>query len=135
MEEFIPYCKQYIYDHIDDYRGQKMYMSDLGYTLTEGPNANGTLTYSQQLAIEYLREWWYDASTFFEYLKDNLGMSMNPFANPEAYMVAMVVEGVRSLIDRALGYIEFDQEMEVLDGELIEHIVKKVSEDDSEELF
>ena len=138
MKEFITYCKQYIYDHIDDYRGQKVYPCDLGFTLTEDPNCNGTLTYNRAEAIEYLKEWWDEAADYFDYEKDNFGGAVhNPFENPEAYMVCMVIDGVRTLIDQAFSEIEgvdCDEEFE-LTGDLIEQITEKVNENDTETLF
>ena len=136
LEEFVEYCKQYIYDHIDGYRGQRIYLCDLGWTITEGPNYDGTLTYSRALALDYLREWVYDASDYFDYAKANLGEAQNPFENPEAYMVCMVIEGVKSLINEAVDSLEMDYNEQVeLTGELIEQICEKVNEDDRVELF
>lgn len=136
MKDFIVYCKQYIYDHIDDYRGQKVYPCDLGFTLTEGPNCDGTLTYSREEAKEYLREWWDEADDYFDYAKGNFGMVQNPFENPEAYMVCMVIEGVRSLIDQAFMVLDIDScEMVELTGDLIEQITEKVNENDTCRLF
>lgn len=137
MEEFITYCKQYIYDHIDDYRGQKVYPCDLGFTLTEDPNCNGTLTYSREDAKDYIREWWDEADDYFDYAKSNFGMVQNPFENPEAYMVCMVIEGVAALISQAFDRIEGVDwnEMVELTGDLIEQITEKVNENDTCRLF
>lgn len=137
MKEFITYCKQYIYDHIDDYRGQKVYPCDLGFTLTEGPNMDGTLTFSTAEAKDYLREWWDEASDYYEYERDNFGTGgHNPFENPEAYMVCMVIEGVRALIDQAFMVLDIDyNEMVELTGDLIEQITEKVNENDTYRLF
>lgn len=136
METFIDYCKQYIYDHIDEYRGQMVYPCDLGFTLTEEPNINGTLTFSREGAKDYIREWWDEADDYFQYEKDNIGTTRNPFENPEAYMVCMVIEGVRSLIDQAFMVLDIDNdEMVELTGDLIEQITEKVNENDSYRLF
>jgi hypothetical protein len=136
MKSFITYCKQYIYDHIDEYRGQMVYPCDLGFTLTEGPNCDGTLTYSTEEAKEYLKEWWDEASDYFQYEKENFGTTRNPFENPEAYMVCMVIEGVRALIDYAFMVLDIDNdEMVELTGDLIEQITEKVNENDSYRLF
>lgn len=136
METFIDYCKQYIYDHIDNYRGQKVYPCDLGFTLTEYPNCDGTLTYSRAEAIEYLKEWWDEADDYFNYEKGN-GSVHNPFENPEAYMVCMVIEGVAALISQAFDRIEGVDwnEMVELTGDLIEQITENVNENDTERLF
>ena len=137
MKSFITYCKQYIYDHIDEYRGQMVYPCDLGFTLTEGPNCDGTLTYSREEAKNYLREWWDEADDYFDYAKSNCGMVQNPFDNPEAYMVCMVIEGVAALISQAFDRIEGVDwnEMVELTGDLIEQITEKVNENDTYRLF
>lgn len=138
MESFIDYCKNYVLEHIDEYEGQEVYLCDLGFTLTEGPNCDGTLTYSIHDAIEYLREWWYEASDYFQYEKDNFGTPRNPFENPEAYMVCMVIEGVRALIDDAVDTLgmndQWNDEVE-LTADLIEKIKGAVKEYDDERLF
>lgn len=138
MKQFITYCKQYIYDHIDEYRGQKVYPCDLGFTLTEGPNCDGTLTYSTTDAKDYLREWWDEAADYYDYERANFGTGgHNPFENPEAYMVCMVIEGVRALIDSALceiGGIDWNDKLE-LTSDLIEQICEKVNENDTYRLF
>lgn len=132
MKTFINYCKQYIYDHIDGYRGQKVYSCDLGYTLTDGPNHDGTLTYSTAKAMDYLAEWRWDAADYWQYEKDNFGENLhNPFDNPEAYMVCMVIEGVRAMIDRAITELglndQWNDEVE-LTADLIEKIKGAVEE-------
>lgn len=99
MESFNEYCKNYILENLGNYEGQSVYGSEVGYTITQSPNVDGTLTYSNHEAIEYLREWWYDAGEYWEYEKDNFGENLhNPFENPEAYMVCMVIEGVNSIL-------------------------------------
>lgn len=138
MESFIEYCKNYVLEHIDEYEGQEVYLCDLGFTLTEGPNCNGTLTYSTHDAIEYLREWWYEASDYFEYEKLNFGTARNPFEDPEGYMVCMVIEGVRALIDAAIQKLGLDDQWndEVeLTADLIEKIKGAVEEYNDDKLF
>lgn len=140
MESFIDYCKNYVLEHIDEYEGQEVYLCDLGFTLTEYPNCDGTLTYSRAEAIEYLREWWYEASDYFEHEKFNFGPENvhNPFENPEAYMVCMVIEGVNMLISAAVNLLGMDDQWndEVeLTADLIEKIKGAVKDNDAERLF
>ena len=99
MESFVQYCKDYILNHIDDFEGTSEYGCDWSYTLTESPNVDGTLTYSAYDASQYLKEWWDECGEFWEYEKDNFGEHMhNPFDEPEAYMVCMVIEGVSAIL-------------------------------------
>ena len=134
MTDFITYCKNYVADHLGDFEGQTKDAYDLGVDITMGPNYDGTLTYSSYDAKEYLREWWDEASSFFEWEKSNFGETHNPFEDPEGYMVCMVIEGVRTLIDRAVAELGLDGEPFELTPEVAERIVKTVN-DDTDYLF
>lgn len=99
--DFNEFCKETIIDNLPEYVGQDVYMCDLGMQLTEDMNCSGTFTYSPALAKDYLREWWDDATEYWDYEKFNFGEHFhNPFENPEAYLVCMVIEGVRSLLSQ-----------------------------------
>lgn len=138
MEDFVTYCKNYVAEHLGEYEGQKLYFSDLGWAITECPNMDGSLTFSRAKAMDYLKEWWIEAADYFDFEKSEFGNVHNPFDNPEAYMVCMVIEGVRSLIDRAIQaiglYDKWDEEVE-LTADLIEKIEESVSEMYVEKLF
>lgn len=133
MESFKDYCKNYILDHIDGYEGQSHYGCDFAYTLTGEPNVEGTLTYSTYEAKEYLREWWDECGEYWDYEKDNFGENIhNPFDNPEAYMVCMVIEGVNAILANEPHIEEsWNDELE-LTKEVIEDIKKYVEEFDGE---
>ena len=99
MRTFIDYCKNYIIETIDDFEGTTHYGCDFAYALTQGPNIDGSLTYSREEAKDYLHEWWNECAEYWDYEKDNFGENLhNPFDNPEAYMVCMVVEGVNLIL-------------------------------------
>lgn len=130
MKAFLDYCKDYLTDNIGEYEGQRHYLCDFGYTLTEGPNCDGSLTYSRAEAEEYLKEWWDDCSDYFEYEKFNFGTTSNPFENPEAYMVRMVVAGVGMLWSYAVNEIGMDDNWNdkvEITAELIEKVKEAVS--------
>lgn len=132
METFVDYCKSYIEEILPEYVGWSYYLCDLGLAITGGPNYDGTLTYSRKDALDYLMEWRYDAAEYWEYEKLNFGENIhNPFDNPEAYMVCMVIEGVRVLIDQAVSELEMDSQWndEVeLTEELAQKIIEKVQQ-------
>lgn len=133
MESFKDYCKNYILDHIDEFAGQSHYGCDFAYTLAEGPNIDGTLTYSTHNAIEYLREWWYECGEYWDYEKDNFGENIhNPFDNPEAYMVCMVIEGVAAILANEPHIEESWNDKLELTKEVIEDIKEYVEEFDGE---
>lgn len=99
LESFTQYCKDFITDHIDNWVGEMVYGSELGYNITEGINADGSCTYSTYMAKQYLQAWWDDAADYWEYEKLSFGEhAHNPFDSAEAYMVCMVIEGVNRLL-------------------------------------
>lgn len=136
MEKFVDYVKQYILDHIEDYEGTSQYGADWGFTLTEGPNCDGTLTYSTAEAKEYLREWWDECSEYWEYEKLNFGENQhNPFDNPEAYMVCMVIEGVRTILSRVPCIDKHWNENMTMTKRRIKEIKKYTEEFNEDSLF
>lgn len=101
IKPFIPFCKEYLKEQLDEYEGETHYACDLGYILTEGINADGSFTYSRELAKDYLKEWWDEAGDYAEYEKFSFGeYEHNPFENPEAYTVCMVIQGICGLLSK-----------------------------------
>lgn len=129
-ETFLTYCREYIKNHIEEFVGQVVYAADLGLELTDAPNIDGSLTYSRYDAMEYLKEWWWEASDYFDYEKLEFGAENihNPFENPEAYMVCMVIEGVNSLINQCSVIEENWNEQIELTQEISEQICKEIEE-------
>lgn len=122
MKNFSEFCKDYLLEKLDEYEGTMSYGCDLTYNLCEECNANGSLTYSRKTAIEYLCEWWYDAADFSEYEQMSFGERSNPFENPEAYMVRMVIGGIGYLLSQCAVIDEaWNDELE-LTPEVIEAI-------------
>lgn len=128
-QDFTDYCKEQIENRLPEMEGRSVYMCDLALDMMEGPNVDGTLTYSTNDAIEYIRKWWYDAADYFQYEKDNFGeVYHNPFDNPEAYMVCMVIEGVRSILSQCATVDEqWDDKVE-LTGAVIDRILSEVKD-------
>ena len=137
IPNFVRFCKNKINEELDNYAGTTVYACDLGITLTEDINANGSFTYSRELAKEYLKEWWDDASDYWNYEKWNFGENYhNPFDDPEGYTVCMVIEGVRTILSKCQ-FIDdnWDEEIELTD-ENIATIKEQVEEiDEDEKLF
>ena len=135
-EGFVEYCKNYILEHIDDYEGQDHYACDFAMTLTEGPNIDGSLTYSSYEAKQYLKEWWDECGEYWDYEKDNFGEhTHNPFDNPEAYMVCMVIEGVASILSNCPEIEDNWNEKIELTAEVIQNIKDYVEVFNNDSLF
>ena len=129
MENFSDYCRDTIIDALDSYEGQDVYTCDLAYTLTETMNADGTCTYSSAEAKDYIKEWWDEAGEYWEYENDNFGEHRwNPFDDPEAFMVCMVIEGVASMLSQCATIDENWNDSIELTAEIIEKIKEEVAE-------
>lgn len=133
MENFVEYCKNYIIDTLPEYEDQETYGADLCGLIMESPNADGTLTYSTQEAMNYIKEWWYDCAEFWDYAIMNFGedyvaKSLNVFDNPEAFMVVMVYEGVGSLLNRVSVVDENWNDKLELTPEVVETILAEVEQ-------
>lgn len=114
-EDFDVYCKDFIKNHIEDHLGQTVYACDFASEITMGINVDGSATYSTYEAKEYLKEWWDEAADYYQYEEDNIGEHRwNPFENPEAYMVCMIIQGVDLLMSKIKEIEEaWDDQIEV----------------------
>lgn len=125
IKSYTEYVKDFITDSLPEFEGREVYGCDLGYAITESINIDGTATYSTYEAMEYIKEWWFDAAEVYQYQKDNYGeVLQNPFENPEAWMVCMIIEGVNAI----LGQCETVEEFWNDETELTEEIIDKILE-------
>ena len=123
LETLTDYCKNFIADNLENYSNQSIYGCNLGYTITEGINIDGSCTYSTYKAKEYLKFWWDEAADYFQYEKDNFGENLhNPFERPEEFMVCMVIQGVNSLLSQ-VSFIDKNWNNKI---ELTEKNIKKI---------
>ena len=135
-EEFVPFCKNFIIENLDDREGQSHYGCDLGGYLTDAMNCDGTFTYSTNKAKQLLQAWWWDAEQYSEYEDLNFGQRTNPFKNIEAYLVRMVSEGVNALLSKCDIIDQYWNDELELTADTIATIKEQVEEiDDDEELF
>ena len=134
LMNFDDYCKNYIIENLEDYIGTVCYMCELGYTITEGINANRTATYSTHEAMQYIQKWWYEASAYWNYEKFEFGENMhNPFENVEAYMVCMIIYGVSSLLGQCEVVDDNWNDEKEITEEMVKAILKEI--EDKEVLF
>lgn len=135
IPEFFDFCKNFILDEIDEFEGHDVYGADFGIDLTEGINADGTFTYSTEKAKKYLQDWWADAAEYSEYEEMNFGQRSNPFENVEAFIVRMVIEGVRTILSRCKFVDDKWNDKFELTAEIISTIKEEVEEQTDDELF
>ena len=128
MKNFNEFCKEYICDKLDEMEDVTVYACDLAYTLAESDNINGSITYNRAAAINYIREWWNDCADYSDHEENNFGKRSNPFANPEAFIVRMVIEGISSLLSQC-NVIENNWNDQVeLTSDVISEIKKEIED-------
>lgn len=89
------YMLNEIYQKLDEYEGTEQYSCDLGYTLFESANYDGTYTYCTYEAKKWIQEHWDDIGDVVEELKFQFGgldNIPNVFDSPEAFMVVIILE-------------------------------------------
>ena len=131
METFFEYCKNHILNNIEGFEGNYVYGADFCYDVTMAMNTDGTATYSRDSAKEYLKEWWNEAADYYEYHKSNFGEApINPFEDPEGYMVCMVICGCSSILSQCKTIDDRWNNQFTLDKEIIAQIKNEVEEID-----
>lgn len=129
FESFDDYCKDFIKDNLDGFIGRTVYACELANEITMGINVDGSATYSTYKAKEYLRAWWDEAADYFQYEKDNFGEHRwNPFENPEAYMVCMVIQGVEGLMAQVKEIYEAQDDQIEVTQELCDSIIAQLDD-------
>ena len=123
MESLIEYCKKYIETNLPEFEGDEVYLDELSYLIIEGDNANGTLTFSTNLAKEYIKEWWDDAAEYSDWEVDYFGKRSNPFKNAERFMLNIVAWKIYQMID----YCCIPYEKIKLSKEVINNIIENIN--------
>ena len=128
-KNYVNYCKAHAIQTLDEMKGcdRRVYACDLGYELTQEINVNGTATFSTHAAKEYIRFWWDEAGDVIEYQKFNYGEILhNPFEEPEAFHVCMIIEGVNTLLSKCKTIDENWNDKIVLDRKTINKIIREI---------
>ena len=85
-------------DALDDLEGRDGYVSELAFTLFEGENINGSMTYSTYKAEQWIAEHFHDLADVVEDMAADWGITPNPFSNPEKFMVQVVLYLAEQLV-------------------------------------
>lgn len=127
MTSYVEYVKEFINDNLPEYEGQSIYGCDLAYAITESINVDGTATYNTYEAKQYIKEWFDEAVDVYQYQVDNYGQALhNPFENPEAFMVCMIIEGVSSILGQC--EVVNDDDVWNYETEWTEELINKILE-------
>ena len=127
--DYLTYCKNHAVTELRGMKGwnEDVYGCDLANRLTEAINIDGSATYSRYEAQQYLKEWWNDAAEVYEYQMSNFGEVLhNPFEQPEAFHVCMVIHGVESILAQCPSVDNFWNDEKVLTKSFINKIIREI---------
>lgn len=128
MKNFTTQLKETIIERLNDYTGTEIYASELGYTLFENENINGSVLCNTYATKEFIKENFDLFGDLVEYVNDNLDMKLNPFTEPEEAHVVLLLEASQSLLSR-LDFINdnWNEKIE-LNPEVIEVLTDQINE-------
>ena len=85
-------------DNLDDLEGRDGYVSELAFTLFEGENIDGSMTYDTYKAELWIAGHFHDLADVVEDMAADWDITPNPFSNPEKFMVQVVLYLAEQLV-------------------------------------
>ena len=127
-----------VIDELNERIGQTHYLCDLGMTLSESENADGSWYYSSYKAKEDIVDNFDFCGAFYQWHKDNFGeaISYNPFEDTELFHCTMMIFAVENAFSYALNKTEYSElwndEFEITKEfvNAIEEAIEDIKEDD-----
>ena len=127
-----------VIDELNERIGQIHYLCDLGTTLTESENTDGSWYCSSYKAKEDIVDNFDFCGAFYEWHKDNFGkaISYNPFEETELFHCNMMIFAVENAFSYALNKTEYSElwndEFEITEEfvNAIEEAIEDIKEDD-----
>ena len=126
-----------IISRLNEYKGTINYMCDLSSILFEGENADGSVLYSTYQTEEFIKENFDLFGYLVEYVKDNIGMTLNPFSEPEKAHVILLLEASQCILSKLPTIDKFWNDEKELTPKLIKQLTKELNalNIDDEDLF
>ena len=126
-----------IISRLNDYKGTSKYMCDLSSVLFEYENADGSVLYNTYQTKEFIKENFDLFGDLVEYVKDTIGMTLNPFSEPEKAHVILLIEASQSILSKLPTIDKLWNEEKELTPKLIKQLTKelKALNIDDEDLF
>lgn len=125
IKSYIEYCRDIIEDRLPLLEGKSLTDNMIVDRLIDEMRADGTATYSTDIAISYLQAWDYECGKHFDYLQDNFERVINPFNSPEEFHVSMISYGVEQLLIECQTVNKAGYEKIFLNKETIDKIIKE----------
>ena len=116
-----------IISRLNDYKGTKTYLCDLSMLLFESENVNGSVFCNTYKTKKFIKENFDLFAQLVEYVKDNMGMTLNPFNEPEKAHVWLLLEASQSLLSQCETVDKFWNDEKEIDDELINSITEELN--------
>ena len=112
-------------------------MCDLSSILFESENIDGSVLYSTYQTKEFIKENFDLFGDLVEYVKDNIGYTLNPFQEPEKAHVCLLLEASQAILSKLPTIDKFWNDEKELTPKLIKQLTKelKALNIDNEDLF
>ena len=126
-----------IISRLNDYKGTTHYLCDLSSILFESENIDRTVLYNTYLTKEFIKENFDLFGQLVEYAKDNIGITLNPFKEPEKAHVWLLLEASQSILSKLHTIDKFWDDKKELTPKLIQQLTKELNalDIDDEDLF
>ena len=113
-----------------DYEGLSCYSCDLAYTLFEAYNYDGTITYSTNESIKWIKQNFENLGEIIEEIKLSIGVENIPnvFGEPEKFQVIIYLEVASYLMSQCQLINDKWNDKITLDKKTIEIIKKQLEE-------
>lgn len=108
--------------NLDTMEDREGYVSELAFDLFEGENIDGTITYDREEAQEWITEHFHDLGDVVEEMTAEWDMTPNPFSNPEAFHVQVVLFVAAGLVAQSDWTDYRDDDAITYDTETIDRI-------------
>ena len=116
-------------DSLQYFEDETVYTSDIGYTLLEGINMDGTVEYSRVNTYEKFQAYADEYSAGWNTLEEAWGgVDFNPFDEPEKVDVAIYTETASTILNILPSLRDVNNEEIVLDDAMIKTLTKELEE-------
>lgn len=88
-------------DNLYTLEGYDGNVSDIAFDLFACENASGSITYSAWRATEWIKDHFEDLGDVVEEVQNEGDIKLNPFSNPEAFQVQVVLYLAEQLVDQS----------------------------------
>ena len=131
MEKFTRDIKDFVIDELPNFVGSEIYADayEFANEITEGINADGSVTYSTYEAEQWIKECFSEMGDVVKYCDENYDMTLNPFLEPEKAMVIAYIIGAEILLSNNKALTEAFETSEYNEIEFTQELCDKVIEE------